>query len=344
MSCDIDVLFLTYYDWANTGYRFWQCVKRFPGLGYMPKIKTLMYKGQPHSFQYPEQAPIYYPLHARREVCNYPIIVNAPELRHLMDRAKVIHFLAETFIDTGADLSGKYVIIQTSGSTLRNEPKKVSQFFNPIIDKTIAQFPTLLNLGMKNEVLIYYPVDTGFILPEYKRRDPEKLIVGHFPSTPESKGTDIILPVVEKLEAEGKIKYVGVRTLKKSDMPPRDWLDQLELYKQCDIIIETIKPELNGSPFGEWGNTAIEAAAMGKIVITNSLNVDLYHKEYGDLALRIANDGEALEEHLRSLVSMGDDDILREKMGFRGWVERHHSIDATAERLWNKVYREALSA
>lgn len=348
---DIDVLLLTHWDWANTGYRFWKCIQMFPKLGYLPKIKALAYKGQPHSFQYPEQIPIYNPLHARNRICDYPIITQAKELRPLMDRAKVVHFLAETFIDTRTDpteaidapLKDKYVIAQTSGSTLRNEPKKVSQFFNPIINKTIAQFPTLMNLGMKNEVLIYYPVDTDFILPEYKRRDPQKLVVGHFPSTPESKGTDIILPVVEELERQGKITYVGVREAKKRDMKARDWLDQLDLYRQCDIIIETIKPELNGSPFGEWGNTALEAAAMGKIVITNSLNVDLYHREYGDLALRIANDQHTLSDHLESLITMSDDDLLREKIQIRGWVERNHSMEATSHRLWQKVYREALS-
>jgi glycosyltransferase involved in cell wall biosynthesis len=342
MLCDIDVLLLTHWDWANTGYRFWKCIQMFPKLGYVDHINALMYKGQPHSFQYPEQAPIFYPLHARRPVCNYPIIIQAPELRPLMERSKVIHFLAETFIDSGADLTDKHVVVQTSGSTLRNDPKRVSQFFNQITNKTIAQFPTLLNLGMKNEVLIYYPVDTDFILPDYKRRDPDKLIVGHFPSTPESKGTDVILPVVERLEQEGKIQYIGVRETRKKAMPPRNWLDQLDFYRQCDVIIETIKPELNGSPFGEWGNTALEAAAMGKIVITNSLNVDLYHREYGDLALRVANDAEALEDHLRCLVSMQGDDILREKIQMRGWVERHHSMEATSHRLWNLVYKEAL--
>lgn len=343
MSCDIDVIILTYWDWANTGYRFWKCIQMFPKLGYLPKIKALMYKGQPHVFQYPEQAPIYHPLHARRPIANYPIIVNAPEMKHLVDRAKVVHFTAETFMDTGADLSGKYVIAQTSGSTLRNNPRAVSRFFNPIIDKTIAQFPTLLNLGMKNEVLIYYPVDTDYILPDYRRRDAGKLVVGHFPSTPESKGTDIILPVVERLEREGKIIYAGVRETSKGAMPQRNWLDQLDMYRQCDVIIETIKPELNGSPFGEWGNTALEAAAMGKIVITNSLNVDLYHREYGDLALRIANDAGALEDHLEQVIALEDDDLLREKTQMRGWVERNHSMEATAERLWQKVYKDALA-
>lgn len=350
MSCDIDVLLLTHCDWANTGYRFWKCIQMFPKLGYVPRIKALAYKCQPHAFQYPEQMPIYNPLHARRVMDSYPIIVQAKELRPLMDRAKVVHFLAETFMDTrinseepiDAPLKGKYVIAQTSGSTLRNDPKRVSRFFNPFIHKTIAQFPTLMNLGMKNEVLIYYPVDTDFILPDYRRRDRRKLVVGHFPSTPESKGTDVILPIVERLEREGKIAYVGVRETSKRQMPQRDWLDQLDLYRQCDIIIETIKPELNGSPFGEWGNTAIEAAAMGKIVITNSLNVDLYHREYGDLALRIANDGEALEEHLDTLIAASDDDLIREKIQVRGWVERNHSMEATSHRLWQKVYQEAL--
>lgn len=344
-SPDIDVLMLTHWDWANTGYRFSRCVKRMHDLGCGPKLNVLAYKGMPHAFQYPEQLPIYYPLHCRLQQENYPIIVGAPELRPLVERAKCVYFLAETFMDTGADLAGKYVIVQTSGSTLRNEPKAVSAFFNPIINKTIAQFPTLMNLGMKNEVLIYYPVDTDFIQPDYARRDPDKIIIGHFPSTPEAKGTDVIMEVISKLEADplvnGRFKYIGERNTKKRETAPRDWLDQLALMRECDVIIETIKPEYNGRPFGEFGNTAMEAAALGKIVITNSLNVDLYHREYGlDLAPWITNDAEALERNLRVVCEYGADDVADEKMNMREWVVDNHSIDATARRLWDKVFVE----
>lgn len=345
MKSDIDVLMLTFYDWANTGWRFCKSVKKMHELGYGPKLNVLAYKGQPHAYQYPDQMPIYYPLHSRRPIDNYPIIVNAPELRHLVERAKVVYFLAETFIDTGADLTGKYIIVQTSGSTLRNQPKRVSDFFNPILNKTIAQFPTLMNLGMKNEVLIYYPVDTDFIQPDYERRDPNKIIIGHFPSTPEAKGTNVITSVINKLEADpsvsGKFKYIGERNAQKRNTIPRDWLYQLGLMRECDVIIETIKTEYNGRPFGEFGNTAMEAAALGKIVITNSLNVDLYHKEYGpELAPLITNDAETLECNLRDVLSVNDNDLRVERKRTRKWVRDNHSIDATAKRLWEKVFSE----
>jgi hypothetical protein len=97
--------------------------------------------------------------------------------------------------------------------------------------------------------------------------------------------------------------------------------------------------ESGGMPFGEWGNTALEAAALGKIVVTNSLNTDLYRAEYGDCALQIANTPEALKETLQRLISLSDGELTQLKLQSREWVENKHSMMPTGERMWDKVYR-----
>jgi hypothetical protein len=112
--------------------------------------------------------------------------------------------------------------------------------------------------------------------------------------------------------------------------------------EQVDVLIETIRLEIQGRPFGEWGNTALEASALGKIVITNSLNTDLYEQEYGDLALWIANDADQLEKQLRKALTMSDDDLLNERVKMRQWAETNHSIGATGLRLWEKIYKDVL--
>lgn len=343
---DIDILMLTNWDWANTGWRYRKALETMP-VG--RKLDIRMYKGKPHSFNYPEQAPIHsalfdktYRIDNNGKPCTHPIIIPCPELRDLVERAKCIWFQAETFIDTGADLSDKHVVVTLSGATMRQEPEKVSRFFNRICAAYVAQFPTMMNLGAINDHLIYYPVDSNYILPDYKPRRPGKVTVGHFPSSPEAKGTDVINGVITKLEKEfpDRLAYIGNREINKRRTKHLDWQDNLKRMAEVDVLIETIQLEIMGKPFGEFGNTAFEGSALGKIVITNSLNTDYYQKEYGDLALWIANDGEQLENQLRRVLSMSDEDLLRERVKIRGWVEANHSIPATGQRLWEKIYKD----
>ena len=121
------------------------------------------------------------------------------------------------------------------------------------------------------------------------------------------------------------------------------WEQNIERMRNCDIIIETHQPSLNldgrGSKvFGEWGNTAIEGASLGKSVITNSLTTDYYSQEYGDMGLHIANDEEDLVSNLYELVHMGRQKVLEDGEKTREWVVNNHSMEATALRLWNRIY------
>lgn len=327
-----DVVMLTAYDWANTGWRFYNCLK---SLG----LDVVFFKGHVHDYNYPIQAPLHTELEQKRWQ-THPICVNAKdgEIAELVKGAKVVHFTASTFIDTGIDLSQKHVVVQHGGSTYRKNPVACNNVFNEFVDHTIIQCPDLLGLGAKSEHLIYYPVDTDLLQPDYHMHGG-KLIVGHFPSSPEVKGTKKIVEVIDNLYADrkfgSKFIYVGSRSNKVRMYP---WLENLTKMRQCDIIIETCNPIIKSKTFGEWGNTAIEAAALGKIVITNSLRKDVYEKEYGDIALNIANNPEEIEKILKVLLSKSTYELLEMKTRTREWVVKNHSIKATAKRLWDKVY------
>jgi hypothetical protein len=98
-----------------------------------------------------------------------------------------------------------------------------------------------------------------------------------------------------------------------------------------------------GKPYGEWGNQCIEAAALGKIVITNTLSADLYKKEYGEgFAPRIANNEDEIAAHVEELLGMTDKEILDEQQRSRAWVEKYHSMEATSDRLWERIYKDLL--
>lgn len=329
------VLMLAVDDWANTGWRFSRCLKL---LGY----EVEAFKRNKHVFGYTEQWDTLDILARRPVYKSLTQVVQAPELKGYMEEFDVIHFIASSFIDTGLDLTKKFVVVNHGGSGYRNHSERVSAFFNQFVDASLIQCPDLLNLGAKNEHLIYYPVDVNFIRPTFNRID-KKLVVGHFPSTAIVKGTKEILKVVDMFE--DKINYVGIRDL--NDKKNRlEWKDNLVRVSKCDVIIETMNTELilytdiNGRKIksGEWGNTALEAAASGKIVITNTISKHIYEKEYGELPLLIANNGEQLKQRLEEVISMSKEEIMSLKHKMRQWAEDNHSLEATAKRLEDKIY------
>ncbi len=137
-----------------------------------------------------------------------------------------------------------------------------------------------------------------------------------------------------------RFEYVGVKDDKPSGRMM--WRDSLNRVRDCDIIIEAMEMKAQGKTYGEWGNAALEAAALGKIAITHSLAQDLYKKEFGSCSLNIANDPETLKETLINILSLSDKEILSMKQQTRAWVEEKHSIPVTAKRLWEKVYKDLL--
>jgi glycosyltransferase involved in cell wall biosynthesis len=334
----IDVLMLSYHDWANTGYRFKKCLEY---LGY----NVVAFKGFPHTMSYPEQIAVSIYISRATQLSAHPELYKVPELRWFAEQAEVIHFIASTIVDTGVNITDKKVVAQHGGSTYRMRPMMCNNVFNNFVNASIMQFPTLLSQGAKNEHLIYYPVDTSFIQPVYGRQDKKKLIIGHFPSSWESKGTDVINQVIRELsedtEFSDRFEYVGLSEL--TNELRVGWLQNLERMSQCDIIIETIKPELSGKPFCEWGNTALEASALGKIVITNTASTKLYEQEYGCVPpLHIANSDKELKLALQNILSKDDLMIRLDKERHRTWAEEKHSIPVTAERLYEKVYKHLL--
>ena len=320
-----DALLIGEYDWANTGFRFSRCMR-------LMGMDVLMIKSHHHPFMYPEQA-IVHPEFMGLEG-------ELPSIADLIDSSKVIHFIGSVAINTPTIIGKKYVV-QHGGTIYRENHAEINQHFNGFCDAAIIQCPDLLNLGAKNEMLIYYPVDTELIQPVY-RGQSDVVLIGHFPSNPAVKGTKQIVEIIKELEADDlvkdKFKYIGTRD---SDNPV-SWWDNIRRMGTCDILIETLQSKLAGRNYGEWGNTALEAAALGKVVITNSIHQEHYHNEYGDCALEIANTREELKETLKKWILVSDLIRLEKRKQTRDWAHKKHGMRATGERIMEKVYRGLL--
>ncbi len=339
---DIDVVLLAKWDWCDSSKRYIKCMEH---LG----LNVVAYKGAPHIFHYPEEIEIHPALAEAPVICYHPIIVQACELRPLVEKAKVIWMATETYIDTGVDLTKKKVIVDFRGQTYLENMEASQAVFNRVVNTSVISWLPLYGYGLNNEQLVMWPVDTDFIQPAYKT-DDSKLVIGHFPTDPRNKGTDIIITVLNRLRKDysDKFDYIGSKFSsydKNYATQPYhlDWIENLERIKKCDIIIETIKPTLHNKPLGDWSNTAIEAAASGKIIVTNFSNTELYEKEYGKgHGIHIANDAEQLEHVLIKLFECSHDEIVNKQKAARKWVEDKHSIPVTAQRLYDKVLKPLL--
>lgn len=341
----IDVVMLMIFDWANTGWRFAKCLE-------MIGLRVFAFKGWYHQFGYAEQVPIHPDLY--KEAVKFEggaknpmwVDISSPHLSRMVESTKVVHFRDTCVINTGINLEDKLVVVQHGGRAYRVNHKLYNDTFGYFIDKTIIQMPDILGKGAPNEELIYYPVQCNHPLftPNFKRASKDHIILGHFPTSQFAKGSEAFVRASKRAYKEyNNLRFIGTHSFSQADNMLLLWPDHLKRVQQCDVILETCAEVAQGKPFGEWGNQCIEAAALGKIVITNSHSAELYRKEYGEgFAPRIANNEDDVYRHLCEIGQLSDAELMEEKERSRKWVEKYHSMEATAQRLWDKIYKDLL--
>ena len=156
-----------------------------------------------------------------------------------------------------------------------------------------------------------------------------KKVIGHYPSVPETKGTPKILEMLSKVKPPFILKHSNT-------IVPH--AKQIERISQSDIYIELFKPEINGDKYGCFGVTALEAAALGKMVVTQNLYPDVYNKEYGHCPLTIAN-----TEH--DFLNVIDGFLSMNRLVFRNLqketsqiMKETHSYEATGYKIAEFIY------
>ena len=231
------------------------------------------------------------------------------------------------------------MFVYHGGSRYRVNYKHINKVFNPKVEKSIIQTADLFGLGAKNEVWLLPAVDTKKIKPVYKRQS-DKLIVGHFPSSPVAKNSNLINKIMKNLKKEFGNKFEYVYSPKVIN-----WNRNMKRVSKCDIYIDACTPILKtknspkGNKYGEWGVAAIEAAALGKIVVSHFLSYKSYEREYGKCGLVVANSISEVENQMRKLLLLNDDKLLALKKNNRAWVEKFHSHYAVGKRLKEIVYK-----
>lgn len=318
----LDILFIARRDFANLGYTLSQCMNEL-GL----KTHMAMTIGTPKKYQ--EQGEI-----VRKE----------KRMKKLVESAKIIQFMHSHHVYTPLSLTigdfnlkNKKVVVFHGGSLYRKRFIELNGLFNPIVDVSICQTADLLGLGAKNEKWVLPPVDTKKIQPKFGIGKVYKL--AHYPSKMETKGSDMINKTMKVLLRDERFKKKFSYSFSSRNVL---WEQNLKRIANCDIYIEQVKPLLRNRPFCEWSITALEAAALGKIVISHFKNSERYKKEYGKHTIQIANNRKQLINTVKGLIKKDKESLEELQVKTREWVEEKHSFDAIGKKLLEEVYKPLL--
>jgi hypothetical protein len=141
-------------------------------------------------------------------------------------------------------------------------------------------------------------------------------VVVHVPSKAIIKGTDLIEPVLRRLDSEGAIQYRRLEGVPAAEMP--------ELYGSADIVVDQFR-------IGSYGVAACEAMAAGRLVVSHvSEQVRAEVSAATGFTLPIVEStAAALEETLLGILADPD---------------RHRAVAASGPRFVAEVHDGRLSA
>lgn len=264
------------------------------------------------------KAPTVYnpPYHARVYRGNGDVI-------RAVQRADIVIWMHSLRLDF---VSGKRNVAFHGGTRYRLKPNKRNRIFTDVY-VSLIQTADILGLGAKNEFWMLPAAYIGDTKPDFSVGD--KIVVGHFPSArtvdKELKGSSIINEVMKRYK--DKVEY-------RFSMKVVDWIDSIQRMNECDIYIESLNSASESPNKHDWSMAALEAAALGDVVVTNfKYGEQRYKKEYGDCALQVANTKKELIDTLDRLVSLDKESLINLKHQSNKWATTIHGLEATGNRL-----------
>jgi len=298
------VLFVSYADWANMGQTLAECLQSV-------EVQALAITLHSLRGEWPRKSRAVVPAVARR----------------LARSADTIVWMHSRY--TPVPTEGKKLLVFHGGSEFRLRTEKALKMFNPIADVSLVQTGELLGRGAKNEVWLLPAVDTKHIKPKFSVH--QELVFAHYPSNGpkdrEIKGSSVINAVMQNLSGGFEYRF------QHRPQPVVPWAEYMKMIADCDVYIESLSHGSATWNKHDWSITALEAAALGKIVVTNFTTLERYGKEYGECALMVANTGEELRVVVEDILTWSGTEVLHKQAETRLWVEKLHSYKAVGSRL-----------
>lgn len=302
-------------DWCNVGF---QVARSLRSVG----VDALSFKTSRHNFGYAEESPLLEKREMIGEIINADVVI-------IMNSN---YFALNLCIQAGK----KNVFVYHTGTAYRRKPAEHNADFNPHIHQAFTDQTEFIGTGMKNEHYIFTAIDTDALKPTGILQPTKRLKIAHYPSNPVVKGTATIIQAVERLKKEyGFLDLFEWTCSEKNVSHP----EQLKRMGACDVYVELFAPTNEGNPYGCFGVTAIEAAAMGKIVVTNHMQPEVYQRFYGIRTPFITpQTEEELYECLKGLIFCNRKALLIQKTLTRQWAEDYHGYVATGTRLKKLIF------
>lgn len=186
-------------------------------------------------------------------------------------------------------------------------------------DRVFALNPDLLHDLPGAELLPYASVDLQAWAPTKARRQRDRVVILHPPSSRNVKGTRHIIEVIRRLEGKGyPIDFILMENLPHSQVK--------EIYQQADIMIDQLL-------VGWYGGAAVEAMALAKPVLCYLREEDL--DRFVPFKEKIPLMSATQETLYDRLVELIEDPARRARIGeeSRRYVEEVHDPIRIAERL-----------
>lgn len=306
------ITFAAINDWANLGYYYSQAMR---AVG----VDSISISLRPHPFRYYKQSL----LMGDREYLQ-AVISNTDTLVVMHSQGEVTQLPDIEYPD-----SIRFVV-HHGGSVYRDHHKELNKRFNRFVETSIIQTGDLLGLGAKNEVWVPPTVDAKMLEKfggpiHFEATPPYR--IAHFPRGADIKGTQQIGEVMDLLAQHGGFFYI---------VDPNEvrWEENIQRMSDCDVYINAISTDIKGKPYGGGIEvTDIEAAGMGKIVITHFTKKEKFEELFGECPFLVANNANQLRKAVVSLLEMTPDEISALKQETYEWFVSTVSYEPIGELL-----------
>lgn len=254
------------------------------------------------------------------------------EMKDLMADCDVIQFFHDNvhlFRGLIPHFGNKKVITYHTSSYFRKNYDVVNSAMNPYVYRSVNAMPEFMGMGAKHEVYMVGAVDTASLAPQGYHVG-EMIKIAHYPSNPKVKGTKKINDLMSSIDAPH-----AMYTCKTDPVPHHI---QMLRMSDCDIYVEMFtEVDGNGMPYGNFGITALEAAAMGKLVVTNCKGILHYAQAYGKPFFYIADDEEQFRYVLQTMLDADRKKLAELQQQKRALVHINHGYQATGEYFIKNV-------
>jgi hypothetical protein len=221
----------------------------------------------------------------------------------------------------------KRIVVYHTGTYYRKNSKVLNDAFNPFIEFALTDQCEFMFLFGKKIKYIATAVDTDKIVPVNSASFPYTL--AHYPSCSKTKGSETIVRLLTELHVQYKNNFSFFYSDKKVTHKT-----QLKRMSDCDMYIELFAPTQDGYPYGCYGVTAFEAAAMGKIVFTQNIYPNVYKESYKcESKFVICNTELDFTKFVEEYIRMSPEEIVKKQRETMIWLVKNHSYKSTGNKL-----------